>query len=282
MIKFTIISRHKPEGTRERFFYEWAFIHVALMLVTPSVTRDFLRYVQHFGNPDIPDEFRVLPRPKMNWESFADHWLDSFDVLARNLASEDYREYMQPHSFSDSAMELALLEGEVVYQREGFRSGGVKLIHRLQNKLEQPMDQFTRRWREEHAPMVIEALKAKGLRKYVINTPLKLDPAVFKGTLFERGGIDMEQGLEELWFDGLEDALRLGSNTEVRESIRSSFSGFVDIGNSYSMFVNERVVFDFVTPGEMTPRPAIADPNSLEAVVFASFRPYHEPRLGSS
>ncbi|MBI4786032.1 MAG: EthD domain-containing protein [Chloroflexi bacterium] len=278
MIKFTIISRHKPDGTRAKFFYEWAFIHVALMMVTPCVTRDFKRYVQHYGNPDIPDEYRVLPKPTMNWESFADHWLDSFEVLARNLVSADYREYMQPHSFGDSAMEVALSQGEVAYEREGFRSGGVKLIHRLQNKPGQPMDEFGKRWRDEHAPMVIETLKDRGLRKYVLNFPLKLEPSVFKGTLFESGGIDMEQGIEELWFDSLEDATRVGSDSDVGNVIRASFAKFADIETSYSMFVHERVVFDFCTPGEMTPLPAVANPNSLEASLFNRFRPFHEPR----
>ena len=37
MIKFLIVSRHKPHEDQQTFFYNWAIIHVALMLTTPIV-----------------------------------------------------------------------------------------------------------------------------------------------------------------------------------------------------------------------------------------------------
>ncbi len=281
MIKFIIITRAKPGWTRERFFYEWAFIHVSLMLHTAPSMRRFRRYVQHFVNPDIPDSLRVLPHPKMNWENFAEHWLEKFEFVHH----PDYTEQMQPHKFSDTEMEIVYVQGECMYLRDDFRSGGVKLIHRLAIKPGQPVDAFRKYWQEEHAPAIVNALKEKGLRKYEINLPYDYDAAAFKesrkGTLFEKAALDAVPGLEEFWFDSIEDAVHLGRDPELRKLLTASYERFVDVEKSYSLFANERVVFDFVTPGETTPLPAVLDPNSLDATVFKTGRPYHEPKLSS-
>ena len=280
MIKFLIVSRRKHDLTRKRFFYEWAFIHVSLMLHTlPSMQR-FRRYVQHFANPDIPDEFRVLPRSTMNWESIAEHWLERFDPAG---GGPEYVEQMQPHKFSDSAMEIAYVQGEVAYRRDDFRSGGVKVVHRLLKRPNQTIEDFRRHWRDTHVPLLIATLKNRGLRKYELDSPYEFDPALFhdvrKGSLFEQANIDPAQGFEELWFDSLDDAMRIGSDPTVRATLSASYGGFVDVGRSHSMIANERVVYDYVTPGEISPRPAVLDSTTLDAVIFKTGRPYHEPRL---
>ena len=134
MIKWNITSRHKPGLTTERFYYEWAVIHVALMLTNASTIRCFRRYVQHYGYQEIPAAARVLPQHAMAWESFAEHWLEGIEAIPPAVSSEDYRGRMHPHTFSDSAMELHLLQGTCVYERPDFKSGGVKLIHNLKAK----------------------------------------------------------------------------------------------------------------------------------------------------
>jgi hypothetical protein len=45
------------------------------------------------------------------------------------------------------------------------------------------------------------------------------------------------------------------------------------------MIAHERVVFDFVTPGEISAQSAVLNPDSLEANVFKTGRPYHEPKF---
>ena len=82
MIKFIIISRHKPGMTRERFFYEWAFIQVALMVQTPSSMRRIPRYVQHFANLD--NQFDQ-PRGLLGKQSFSARLHDSVTVQARKV-----------------------------------------------------------------------------------------------------------------------------------------------------------------------------------------------------
>jgi len=280
MIKFIIISRHKPGWTRERFFYEWAFIHVSLMLHTAPSMRRFKRYVQHYANPDIPNEYRVLPGSAMGWESYAEHWTEKLETTT---PGPEYTEQMQPHSFSDSAMEIAYVQGEIAYQRTDFHSGGVKVIHRLAKPARRSDAELLGEWRDKHVLTVTHLLAERGMRKYEINLPCVIDAAEFRGnrvgTLFERASIDPPLGIEELWFDTLEDALRLGSDPELHSALTSSYGGFIDMQNSYSMIAHERVVFDFVTPGEISAQSAVLNPDSLEAKVFKTGRPYHEPKV---
>jgi hypothetical protein len=280
LIKFIIISRCKPGGTREHFFYEWAFIHVSLMLHTAPSMRRFRRYVQHFINPDLPDDGRILPAAPMRWETLAEHWTERFEP---STPGPEYAEQMLPHKFSDTAMEVAYLEGHTVWQRPDFHSGGIKLIHRLARPVGLDRETFRQRWRQEHAPLLLQTLRERGLRKLELDTPHDFDPAAFhavrKGTLLERASIDPADGFEELWFDCLEDALQLGRDPELRATLGASYARFTDPAKSYSLIANERVVFDYATPGEISPPPAVLDPNTLDAQVFKTGRPYHEPRM---
>ena len=264
MIKWNITSRHKPGLTTERFYYEWAVIHVALMLTNASTIRCFRRYVQHYGFQEIPAAARVLPQHAMAWESFAEHWLEGIEAIPPAVSSEDYRGRMHPHTFSDSAMELHLLQGTCVYERPDFKSGGVKLIHNLKAKPGMARVDFDAQFAGQHAPRVAALLEKRGLRKYEIDRQLGLDPGQFKGTLFEKGGVDAYAGLEEFWFDSLEDALAIGRDAATRAALLASYAPFVDVAASHSMYVVERVAFDFVTRAA-TPLPAIMDPSSCEA-----------------
>jgi hypothetical protein len=264
MIKWNITSRHKPGMTTERFYYEWAVMHVALMLTNASTIRCFRRYVQHFAFQQIPADARVLPQHAMAWESFAEHWIEGLDAIPPAVSSEDYRGRMQPHTFSDSAMELHLLQGTTLYERSGFRSGGVKLIHNLKAKPGLARSEFEQFFCASHAPRVAALLKGRGLRKYELDRQLGLDPAQFKGTLFEKGGVDAYAGLEEFWFDSLEDALAVGRDPLVRNALLESYGMFTDIGACHSMYMIERVAFDFVSR-EATALPAVMDPASCEA-----------------
>ena len=208
------------------------------------------------------------------------------EKLETTTPGPDYTEQMQPHSFSDSAMEIAYLQGETRFRREDFRSGGVKVIHRLAKQAGRDDAELIEQWRERHAPRLVALLADRGLRKYEINLPCVIDVAEFRGnragTLFERASIDPPLGMEELWFDRLEDALRLGADPELRAALSSSYAGFVDVEKSYSLIAHERVVYDFVTPGEHTPQSAVLNPDSLEARVFKTGRPYHEPKFEDS
>jgi len=269
MMKFTLASRHKDEGTRERFFYEWSMIHVALMLTTPSVPyKLFKRYVQHYGVQGVTNDMLIHPFSGEGWESFADHLVNKYEDVIASVRELDYVQRMQPHSFGSHRFITSLSTYCTVYEQEGFKSGGIKLLHFLKKKPELSVEEFNRRFKEQHAPALAKLFKSKPLvRKYVQDYSLELDPAIFKGTLFEFGSIGLYAGIEEIWLDGVDAVARLRKEPETYDAIRKSEESFVDPEGSISMVVNERVVYDFVSPTERTPLPAILDPNSLEAAI---------------
>src|ERR1039458_7189897 len=99
MLKFTLASRHMDEGTRERFFYEWSIIHVSLMLTSPSVMQLFKRYVQHFNIDGVSGDMLVYRFAKEQWESFAEHWVETYQDVIDSVHNPDYIARMQPHKF---------------------------------------------------------------------------------------------------------------------------------------------------------------------------------------
>jgi hypothetical protein len=269
MMKFILAARRKPEDTQERYFYEWGIIHVALMITNPSTQRVFQRYAQHYSINGVPGDWLWHPLSPMAWDNMADHWLASFDDLTASVRSLDYIQRMQPHKFGDSNFAIELTGGRVLYERPEFHDGGVKLIHFLRKKPELSDEEFERRWQGEHAAAILEALKPLGiLRKYVQNPRLVLDPGIFKGTLFEAGGVGQHAGIEELWFNRLEDLDRLRSDTKARNRIVESDRRITAEG-SFSMVTTERVVFDYATPGRQTPKAAVLTPGTLEAIIDA-------------
>lgn len=267
MMKFILAARKKPEDTQERYFYEWSIIHVALMITNPSTQRTFKRYTQHYTINGVSNGLLWHPLSPMAWDNMADHWVESYEDVVTSMHSRDYVVRMQPHKFGDSAFVVELTGGRVVHEQPNFENGGVKLIHFLRKRPELSHEAFASRWQEEHAPLVVAELRKLGLlRKYVQNPRLELDPSVLKGTLFEAGSAGRHAGIEELWFNGLEDLVRLRKETRAWERIRASYAALTT-DESFSMVTTERVVFDYVTPGRQTPRPAVLTPGTLEALI---------------
>ena len=279
MMKFILSARRKPGDTQERYFYEWGTIHVALMITNPSTQRAFKRYAQHFTINGVSNDLLWHPLSPMAWDNMADHWLASFDDLVLSMRSPDYVRRMQPHKFGDDNFAVELTAGRVMYEQPEFRNGGVKLIHFLRKRPGLSDEDFERRWRTEHAPAVLRALEPLGiLRKYVQNPRLPLDPGIFKGTLFEAGGVGQHAGIEEFWFSSLGDLERLHADAGARSRIMESDRELTGEG-SFSMVTTERVVFDYVTPGRQTPTAAVLAPGTLESTIDAQgYTDFHIPR----
>lgn len=269
MIKFLIAGRRRRQDTQERYFYEWAIIHTALMLSNPSSMRRFRRYAQHFSIAGVHDDILVHPLSEMQWDSFADHVLDSLDDFVNCTRDEDYLVRMKPHVFGDPAFVLALVEPRTVYEKPGFRGGGVKLIHFLKRAQGITQAQFEERW-AAHARLLLERNHHSPLiRKYVQDRPLEMPQDNFAGSLFAAGRLDACSGVEELWFRDLDDLARLRRDCAWFDAIASSEAGFVDPHGSFSMVTTERVVYDYTLGPRSSPKPAVLDPASLEAAVYA-------------
>jgi hypothetical protein len=70
----------------------------------------------------------------MAWDNMAEHWIEQesdFDII---LYHDDYKTRMQPHVFGDFNFVIELCRGDTLFERPGFVSGGVKLIHFSKNK----------------------------------------------------------------------------------------------------------------------------------------------------
>ncbi len=268
-MKFILAARRKPEDTQEKYFYEWSIIHVALMITNPSTQRAFTRYAQHFTINGVSDDLLWHPLSPMAWDNMADHWLEKFEDLAASVRSEDYIRRMQPHKFGDSNFVVELTSGRTLHEAADFRNGGLKLVHFLKVNPELSQERFDDCWQREHGPLVLEALRPLGiLRKYVQNPKLALDPQFFRGTLFEAGGVGQHGGIEEYWFNSLDD-LAVLRKSPAWDRIKAGYSRLTAATGSFSMVTTERVVFDHVTPGRQTPRAAVLTPGTLEALIDA-------------
>lgn len=136
MIKFFIAGRRKRQDTRARYFYEWSIIHVSLMTQTPSLMRTFKRYGQHYAIDGITSDMLLYPLSPMEWDSLADHWVDSVEQLVEPFNSPDYVGRMQPHVFGDPAFALELTGmGRTVIEQPGFLPGRVKPTSFLKKRL---------------------------------------------------------------------------------------------------------------------------------------------------
>jgi len=263
MLKFMLAAQRKPGMTRERYFYEWGIIHVSLMLQTPSVMDSFRRYVQHYSVDGIDNDMLIYPLSPMDWDNMADHVVDDYEAIGGPFAAEDYPNRMQPHKFGSDNFAVELLSWETLYEEPGFYAGGVKLIHWLRKRPGLTADEFNARWRE-HGHKMLEVVPEGLIRKLVIDSSVPMDPAVFKGTLFEYGHVGHYAGVEEIWFRNVDDLATLGRDPELRKALRGSYDTFVLDDDTFSMVTTERVIYDFFTPGHVSPRPSVLTPGTLE------------------
>lgn len=266
MLKFMLAAKRRPDTTRERYFFEWGIIHVSLMLQTPSVMDSFRRYVQHFSIDGISDDMLIYPLSPMDWDNMADHVVDNYEAIGLPFMDEDYPNRMQPHKFGSDDFAVELLDWETVYEEEGFYAGGVKLIHWLRKRPELSHEEFNAKWRE-HGRRMVEVAPKGLVRKVVIDKHVPMDPAVFKGTLFEFGNVGHYAGVEEIWFRNLEDLAKLRQDPALCAELKAGYQGFVAPDDTFSMVTTERVVYDFITPGHISPKASVLMPGTLEYLV---------------
>ena len=266
MLKFMLAAQRKPGDTRERYFFEWGIIHVSLMLQTPSVMDSFRRYVQHYSIDGVDNDMLIYPLSPMDWDNMADHVVDNYEAIGLPFQDQDYPNRMQPHKFGSANFAVELLDWETLYEEPGFYAGGVKLLHWLRKKPELSYEEFNARWREHGARMV--EINPKGLiRKLVIDKHVLMDPVVFKGTLFEFGNVGHYAGVEEIWFKSVEDVATLRKDPALYDALRAGYDTFVADDDTFSMVTTERVIYDYITPGHISPKASVLTPGTLERAV---------------
>ena len=234
------------------------------MLTTPTVMQGFQRYAQHLEPDGVTDDMFLYGRHPSEWFNMADHVLETFDDLKAIFQQEDYPRRMTPHSFGSHQFALELIEDATVDLDEATPftgRGGVKLINWLYRAEGIDQQAHLDAWLDGRLVHLVEAAKSSGLvKRYTHSNQLPLDPDLFKGSLFEKGGVATYAGIEELWFESLDDLRAFVQSPEAREAVDKR-QGVVDADRSFSIVMTERVVWDY----SFMPRPAIQDPDSLEA-----------------
>jgi hypothetical protein len=263
MLKFMLAAQRQPDMTQERYFYEWGIMHVSLMLQTPSVMDTFRRYVQHYSISGVDGDMLIYPLSPMRWDNMADHVVDDYEAIGVPFNDQDYPSRMHPHKFGSDNFVVELLDWETLYEEPGFYAGGVKLIHWLRKRPELTHEEFNCRWRE-HGETMLRIVPTGLIRKLVIDKHVPMDPAVFKGTLFEFGNVGYFAGVEEIWFRNVDDLAKLSNDPELHHALRGSYETFVAGDDTFSMVTTERVVYDFITPGHISPRASVLVPGTLE------------------
>jgi hypothetical protein len=262
MLKFMLAAQRQPQMTRERYFFEWGIIHVSLMLQTPTVMDSFRRYVQHYSIDGITNDMLLYPLSPKDWDNMADHVVDDYEAIGGPFKAQDYPNRMQPHKFGSDSFAVELLDWETLYEEPGFYAGGVKLLHWLRKKPELSYEEFNARWREHGTKMV--ELSGGLIRKLVIDKHVPMDPAVFKGTLFQFGNVGHYAGVEEIWLRSVNDVAKLCTDPERRSALKAGYDAFVVDDDTFSMVTTERVIYDYITPGRISPKPSVLIPGTLE------------------
>lgn len=276
MINFWLASRPRPGADRDMFDYEWGVIHVALMLTTPSVMAGFEKYSQHRSVDDVPDTCFPYGRHEKCWYSIANHVMPDVQALQQIFGGDDYPRRMQPHSFGDKefVIELTSVVTDRSFGAAMAAGTGVKIVNFVAPAEGVDRDTFENVGRGEYANRLFElAEDGEDLRRYVQNTQLPLDASMFKGTLFEMGGVQTYTGIEELWFPDQEAARRFRERREADPACREIEKRLIDSERSFSMAVIERIVWDY-TGIDAPPRAAVETPGSVEARTLATERPW--------
>lgn len=274
MINFWLASRPRPDADRDMFDYEWGVIHVALMLTTPSVMAGFIKYSQHRAPDAVAEEAFPYGRHEKGWYMISNHVMPDVEALKEIFGGEDYPRRMQPHSFGDKefVIELTGVVTDRSFGPDIVPGTGVKVVNFLAPAAGVDRDRFEKHGKGGCAERIYE-LSSEGneLRRYVLNTQLPLNAAMFKGTLFEMGGVQTYTAIEELWFPNVESARRFRQHREADAVCQELEGKFIDSERSFSMVVVERVVWDY-SGADALPRPAVDNKMSVEARTLATER----------
>jgi uncharacterized protein (TIGR02118 family) len=119
----------------------------------------------------------------------------------------------------------------------------IKLVFCLTRRSDLSREEFQRHWREQHAPLVREAARALGVRRYVQVHTLThpTNEALRRG----RGGPEEYDGVAELWFDSLDALAAAGATPEGRAAGRRLLEDerrFIDLARSPVWIAEEHPV----------------------------------------
>lgn len=240
MMKFMLCNRRLDGMSQEEFNYQWGVVHVAIMVTTPSAMQVFRRYVQGYALSQVDDELLAYPRSEAAWDGFATLSFESMDAFMGSLAEPDYVDRAKPHVFSAPEMVAQLTGEDVLHDALDLpEERAVKLVHFLKRRDDVTLEEFHRRWREDHARVVLA--EPDLVRRYVQNPALNFDADTFSGTPYGQGAFTLYAGVEELWLDGAGGLEAFSEH--LRDPLRASADAFADPDASFTVVVTDRLRF---------------------------------------
>lgn len=124
----------------------------------------------------------------------------------------------------------------------------LKLIFCLRKGPSVSLDEFHRYWREEHAPLVKQHARTLRIRRYTQSATLTDRDLI--GALQGRGDGEAYDGVAELWWDSVEDAVSASATEEGRVAARALYQDekrFIDLAKSRIFYSTEHVVISEVS-----------------------------------
>jgi len=119
----------------------------------------------------------------------------------------------------------------------------IKLTYCLRRRPDLTWEEFSRYWREVHAPLVAERAAVLGIRRYVQLRTVQLPDlhAVFQAR--NGGSPEPFDGVAELWFDSLESMGTASPEaTQASAELLEDERNFIDLPNSPLWFGEDYVV----------------------------------------
>ncbi len=117
----------------------------------------------------------------------------------------------------------------------------VKLTYCLRRRPDLSWEEFSRYWREVHAPLVAARAELLGIRRYV-QVRTAQDPALHEALQRRNDGSPPPfDGIAELWFDDVE-ALRKAWRSPEGQAVREDEKRFIDLERSYAFWAEDHHV----------------------------------------
>jgi uncharacterized protein (TIGR02118 family) len=121
----------------------------------------------------------------------------------------------------------------------------IKLVFCLRRRPEYSVEEFQTYWREKHAPLVRQMAPALGIRRYTQCHSFS-DPRLASSAKARQCVVEPYDGVAELWWESLDELMRIASRRESREAGRMLLEDehrFIDLQNSPLFFTEEHDLY---------------------------------------
>lgn len=241
VIKIMLAVNRRPGMSREEFFQYLTGMHGPLVLSVPEFLRHLRKYVQNLVlDGTHAAAASTIPANTAERDAVIELWFDSVEALKPAFSEPRYGAIIRPDEEKFANQEnllVHLVTEETVCSSKG-EAPRIKRFRFLRRKPGISREEFLRHWREVHTPLLKSgAVFASVVKKYVQNHRLPSETDPF-------GGAAVYDGIDEFWFDRLEDVARLDGDLEHAGKIRIDEARFLDQSMTLAVVAKERTVHD--------------------------------------